>query len=205
VALDEQGSLYVTSGNRILKLAAAPARPNETSVAAPEVTPPSLDATPPQTQIGQPTLNLSGGGPLADAGAQAASDTLLDDERADILAAVDRANNVWVQALETLDSSVLSTGVAGQLLNVDLAELDQLRRQGRTMKNINTEFTVASVTLDTPEHAFVRTNETWYTETYDLATGELLEQGPSATYDETYTVEYLNGGWIVTNDDIRTG
>jgi len=111
---------------------------------------------------------------------------------------------VWVQALQTQDSSVLNAGVAGQLLNIDLAEVDQLRRKGQTMKNINTAFTVGSMTQVAPGHAVVRTSETWYGETYNSATGGLLERTPSATYAETYTVEYLNGGWIVTKNDVRT-
>src|SRR5205823_1896559 len=100
-------------------------------------------------------------------------------------------------------SSVLSGGVAGQLLDVDVAEVDQLRRIGHTMKNVNDAFTVASVTLDAPGHAVVQTSEAWYTETYDGVTGELLERSPLATYDETYTVEYLSGAWIVTKNVLK--
>jgi len=135
--------------------------------------------------------------------AQGAPDTLTDNQRADILSAVDRANAVWVEALQTQDSSVLSAGVAGQLLDVDMAEVDQLRRMGQTMKNINSAFMVASVTLDAPGHAVVRTSEAWYTETYDGATGGLLERSPLATYAETYTVEYLSGAWIVTRNVLQ--
>jgi len=180
----------------------APTVTNETPVTPPDATPPSAEDTPPQTEIVQPMPDLTAGGSLGEGDAQGAPETLTDDQRADILSAVDRANAVWVQALQTLDSSVLRAGVAGQLLNVDLAEVDQLRRKAQTMKNINTAFTVASVTLDTPGHAVVQTSETWYAETYDSATGGLLERAPSATYAETYTVEYLNGGWIVTRNDV---
>jgi hypothetical protein len=47
----------------------------------------------------------------------------------------------------------------------------------------------------------VRTRETWYAEIHNAADGRLLQRTPSATYDETYTVEHLNGGWIVTKND----
>jgi hypothetical protein len=129
-------------------------------------------------------------------------DTLTDSQRADILSAVDRANAAWVKASATLDSSALSGGVAGQELTNDLAELDKLRRQGQTRKNINTAFAVTNVTLDAPGHAIVRTHETWYAETYDATSGRLLQRTPPAMYDETYTVEYLSGSWIVTKNDI---
>ncbi len=45
------------------------------------------------------------------------------------------------------------------------------------------------------------TLETWYAEIHDVATGRLLQHASSATYDETYTVEYLNTGSIVTKND----
>jgi hypothetical protein len=129
------------------------------------------------------------------------ADLLTDSVRADILAAVDRANAAWAAATQSLDPSGLSAGVAGQELANDQAELDKLRRQGQTRKNVNTAFAVIDVTLDAPGHAIVRTHETWYAEIDNAADGRLLQRTPSATYDETYTVEYLNGGWIVTKND----
>jgi hypothetical protein len=132
---------------------------------------------------------------------QPAPDTLTDEVRADILAAVDRANAAWAASSETLDASGLSAGVAGQELADDQAELDGLRGQGRTRKNLNTAFSVTEVTLDAPGHALVRTHETWYAEIYDRNSGRLLQRTPSTSYDETYTVEYLSGGWIVTKND----
>jgi hypothetical protein len=32
--------------------------------------------------------------------------------------------------------------------------------------------------------------------------GRLVQRTPPSTYDETYTVEYLNGSWIVTKNDL---
>jgi hypothetical protein len=129
------------------------------------------------------------------------ADLLTDSVRADILAAVDRANAAWAAATQSLDPSGLSAGVAGQELANDQAELDKLRRQGQTRKNVNTAFAVIDVTLDAPGHAMVRTRETWYAEIHNAADSRLLQRTPSATYDETYTVEHLNGGWIVTKND----
>ena len=131
-----------------------------------------------------------------------APDALTDGVRADILAAVDRANAAWAAAGQSLDPSALSGAVAGQELANDQAELDRLRGQGRTRKNVNTAFAVTDVTLDAPGHAIVRTHETWYAEIYNASSGRLVQRTPSATYDETYTVEYLNGAWIVTKNDL---
>ena len=84
-----------------------------------------------------------------------------------------------------------------------LAEIEQLRRQSHFSRNTNTSFAVVDVTLDAPGHALVRTRESWSDETYDRASGRLLQRAPVATYDETYTVEFLNGAWIVTANDLH--
>jgi hypothetical protein len=132
-----------------------------------------------------------------------APDTLTDSVRGDILAAVDRANAAWAAASRSLDPSGLSAGVAGQELADDLAEVDKLRSQGQTKTTVNTAFAVTDVALDGPGHATVHTRETWYAEIHAAAGGRLLQRTPAATYDETYTVEYLNGGWIVTKNDLH--
>ena len=129
------------------------------------------------------------------------AELLTDSMRADILTAVDRANAAWATATQSLDPSGLRAGVAGQELVIDQAELDKLRHLGQTKKNVNTAFAVIDVSLDAPGHAIVRTQETWYAEVHDAASGQLLLRTPPATYDETYTVEYLNGSWIVTKND----
>jgi hypothetical protein len=139
----------------------------------------------------------SGGAP------QGAPDTLTDGVRGDVLAAVDRANAAWAAASQSLDPSALNGNVGSQELRSDLAELDKLRSQGHKRNNVNTAFTVTDVTLDTPGHATVRTHETWYAEISNAASGRLLQRTPPETYDETYTVEYLNGSWIVTENDLN--
>jgi hypothetical protein len=83
-----------------------------------------------------------------------------------------------------------------------MAALDKLRQQGQRRINVNTAFGVTGVTLDAPGRATVSTNETWYAEIYDGANGRLVQRTPPSTYDETYTVEYLNGSWIVTKNDL---
>ena len=127
---------------------------------------------------------------------------LTDTVRADILAGVDRANSAWVASGQSLDDSALGGAVAGQLLSDDLAEVNRLRGQGQTPTSINTAFAVTDVTLDAPGHAVVRTHETWYAETSERATRRLVQRTPSATYNETYIVEYQDGRWIVTRNDL---
>jgi hypothetical protein len=134
---------------------------------------------------------------------QGAPDTLTDSQRADILTAVDRANAAWTTATLTLNGSPLSSSVAGQALRDDLAEVDRLRRQGHTTKNVNSSFVVLDVTLDAPGHAVVHTRESWSVDTYDRSSGQLLQRGPSANYDEAYVVESQSGTWIVTANEIH--
>jgi hypothetical protein len=127
---------------------------------------------------------------------------LTDNQRSDILAAVDRANLAWSNATQTLDGAALNGNVAGAELNSDLAELARLRSQGQFQRNVNTAFTVVDVSLDAPGHATVHTRETWYSEIYNAATRGLLQRTAPTSYAETYAVEFLNGGWIVTKNDV---
>ncbi len=90
--------------------------------------------------------------------------------------------------------------MAGQELNDDLAELDSLKHQGQSRRNVKTAFSVDDVILDAPGHATVHTHETWYAEIADQASGKLLQRTPATNYRETYTVEFQNGGWIVTQN-----
>ena len=150
----------------------------------------------------QPGAEATGG---TSAGSSNAPDTLTDDVRADVVAAVNRANSAWSAASQSLDAEALNGNVANQELSSDLAELDQLRSQGHSRQNVNTAFTVDDVSLEGPGRAIVRTHETWYAEIYNAADGQLLQRMPPHTYSETYTVEYLNGGWIVTENDVGGG
>jgi hypothetical protein len=117
-------------------------------------------------------------------------DTLSDGVRADILAAVDRANSAWETASRTLDGSVLNGNVADRELSDDLAELNNLRRLGQTRNNVNQAFVVTGVTLDARGLATVRTHETWYADTYTRG-GQLLQQTPSTTYDSNATARSM--------------
>lgn len=138
---------------------------------------------------------------IAPAPAVGGPDTLTDSVRADILAAVERANTAWSTATRTLDAATLNGNVAGAELTSDLAELDKLRARGQTRNNVNTSFLVTGVSVDSPGVATVRTRETWHTEVYG-STGNLLQVTPSQNYDETYVVEFQGGTWIVTRNDV---
>jgi hypothetical protein len=150
----------------------------------------------------QPSAEATAG---ANSGSSQAPDALTDDVRADVVAAVNRANSAWSAATQSLDATALNGNVANQELTSDLTELDQLRSQGHSRANFNTAFTVDDVSLQEPGRAIVHTHETWYAEIYNAADGQLLQRAPTQTYSETYTVEYLNGGWIVTENDLRGG
>jgi hypothetical protein len=128
---------------------------------------------------------------------------LTDGVRADILAAVDRANAGWATAKATLDTSGLSDAVAGQELTNDLAEVNKLKAAGHSEKDVQSAFNVTDVSLYSPGHATVHTTETWTGEIDSASTGRLIQRIPPTNYVETYTVECQNGGWIVTKNDLH--
>jgi len=109
----------------------------------------SLDAR------GLPPCSTDANSPVVNA----VPDTLTDAVRAEILDAVTRANQVWQDTTNNLNVSELtgSGWVAGDLLQSDLAEVQQLRSAGHRRANTNTDFQVVDVTLDTPGHAVVHT------------------------------------------------
>ncbi len=143
----------------------------------------------------------------ADGGGASASDggppsILTDDVRADVLAAVDRANNAWTAAGLSLSASDLQGAVGGKELSDDLAELDSLRRNGQRRRSTRLNFSVDNVSLQAPGRAQVTTHEAWSEEIDDTRTGAVLRPTASASYAETYTVEFQDNAWIVTANKV---
>jgi hypothetical protein len=151
--------------------------------------PPPPDAQPPPAAAG--------------AAAPAMPETLTDSVQSDILRAITRANNAWARANEFLDASTLNGNVGGQALRDDVAQVNTLRAQGHTERDHETTFSVIDVSLDAPGHAVVHTRETWYAEVYDAAGRVLLQRVAPTSYSETYIIEYLDGEWIVTHNDLH--
>ncbi len=166
----------------------------------PAVPVPEQPAVPAPASSGTTTGTAPAEAPVPDG--SPAPDMLNDQMRADILAAVDRANAAWAYATGTLDTSALAADVAGDLLSVDLANVAALRTRGQTSKSVNTAFAVDDVTLDAPGHAVVHTTETWYEDSYNAANNRFIVRSKPKTYSETYVVEYVNGGWIATRNDL---
>jgi sugar lactone lactonase YvrE len=162
---------------------------------------PTADAPPQPSDTAATPTNDTVAPPTPGADASGAPDVLTDGVRADILAAIDRANTAWAQAGSTLDASVLDGNLADSELADDLAELANLQRLGQMKKSVNQGFSVTSVTLDGPGAATVKTHETWAADIYSLG-GQLLQRTPPATYDETYSVAFQDGGWIVTRNEV---
>jgi hypothetical protein len=129
--------------------------------------------------------------------------TLTDDVRMDIQRAITRANNAWARANEFLDASTLNGNVAGQALTDDQGKVADLRAQGHAERDHESAFTISDIAVDAPGHAVVHTHETWYAETYDASDHTLLRHIPPSNYGETYVVEFQNGSWIVTSNDVN--
>src|SRR5262249_23457638 len=143
-----------------------------------------------------------GGGAPATTASGTVPDTLTPGVRADLVSAVSRANAAWINAGATLDASVLDGAVAGTELDSDRAEIQQLRGAGHRRTSQELLFSVPAVNLDAPGHAVVNTHETWSEEIDDAASGRVLQAAQSATYNETYVVEFQSGGWIVTENGL---
>jgi hypothetical protein len=192
---DRMAQAYTLPGASVAE-SPAPIAASPTIVPAPAVAAPTIIPAPaPDTDDSPPAAEPTDAGPPA-----GPPDTLTPAVRSDILDAVQRANNAWSTATRTLDASVLNGNVAGAELSSDLAELNNLRGRGQTRNNVNVAFVVTGVSLDAPGQATVHTHETWYAEMY--SGGRLLQRTPSANYDETYAVEFQDGAWIVTRNDV---
>jgi hypothetical protein len=133
----------------------------------------------------------------------AAPDLLTDSLRADILAAVDRGNAAWTAAQLSLDPADLQSGLTGTELSTDTSQLAQFRNSGEKRKAVNTAFTVLDVSLATSTEATVRTRETWSDDVYSTSTGALIRHDPATSYSETYTVDLLDGQWIVSQIQLQ--
>jgi hypothetical protein len=129
--------------------------------------------------------------------------TLTGSVRQDIVNAVVNYNGHWQQALSMVDASRLSNAATSQELTDDIAEINKLKAAGRSKKLYQNAFNVTDVTIEAPGHATVRTTETWSGEIDSLSTGQLVQRLPPTNYVETYTVEFQNGGWIVTLDQLQ--
>jgi hypothetical protein len=128
----------------------------------------------------------------------AAPDVLTNSLRADILGAVDRGNAAWSAAQLSLDPADLQSGLTGPELSNDISQLNQFRSSGQKRKAVNAAFMVLDVSLNTSTQATVHTRETWSDDVYSTTTGALIRRDAAVSYSETYTVEMLDGQWIVS-------
>src|SRR5262249_19797330 len=131
-------------------------------------------------------------------------DMLTDAMHTEILATIDAANAAWNDTIANLSLSQLDYTVAlgGQALADDRAEVQQLiqARQRKSAKNLT--FDVLDVSIDAPGHAVVHTRETWAISVFDMGY-KLLQELPPATYTNTYELEWIDGGWTVTHNQVR--
>jgi hypothetical protein len=127
-------------------------------------------------------------------------DTLTDAVRTEIRDAIDRANSAWSDSTANLSPTRLNGQVAGSALSDDLTEIQQLLQAHQRRRNANSAFDVLDVSLDAPGHAIVHTRETWSAEILDMASYKVVGQIPPAAYNNTYTLEFVDGGWIVTGN-----
>jgi hypothetical protein len=128
--------------------------------------------------------------------------TPTDATRRDIVNAVINYNGYWQQAQASADASRMSNAARGQELADDIAEVGKLRAAGQSRKLYQTAFNVTDFTWDGAAHAVVHTTETWSGEIDSFATHQLLQRIGAVNYVETYTLDFVDGRWIVTLDEL---
>jgi hypothetical protein len=130
-------------------------------------------------------------------------DTLTDNVRQDITEAINRANTAFARAKATGSTSGLDGNVADSELRDDQAEVAKETAANRLEKDTQVAVNITDITLDSPGHATVHTTESWSVENA-TSDGRLIARAGASIFTETYTVEFQNGGWIVTIDHIDT-
>jgi hypothetical protein len=97
--------------------------------------------------------------------------TLTAALRAELVAAVDRANSAWTEAKRTLDTRALASGVAGRELTEATDYINGLRAQNRSRRAVMDKGTITRVDLDNDALAHVHTSETWHDDVLEASTG----------------------------------
>jgi hypothetical protein len=140
---------------------------------------------------------------LRPAQAPDAAPSISPQTRQAVLEAVQRANNAWARARESLNTDDLLDGVTGQELRADTAEVNELSRQGHYAVSHPVSSVVTSVTSAGPNRVIVTTRESWYDEIYSVETRGLIKREAPSSNNETYTVEQQSGRWIVTSNALH--
>jgi hypothetical protein len=124
----------------------------------------------------------------------------LEDQISEFLT---RAIELQIEAYRTGDASVASSIMAGPILDDLAAEINALNQQGLiSIHEIDYyESYIHDIRLINNSLIEVDTCEVWFTSTYSLADGQLLEStGPSLT-PQTIIIEQLDGSWFITRVD----
>jgi hypothetical protein len=130
-------------------------------------------------------------------------DTLTDTVQTEIVDAIQRANRAWSDTQFNLTPDELTDQVAGQALSDDMAEIAQLRQAHQRRRTTSVDFAVLDASIDVPGHAVVHTRETWSAEILDMANLQVLQQVPPTAYTQVYELQYIDGGWTVTRNDLQ--
>ncbi len=67
-------------------------------------------------------------------------------------------------------------GLAGQLLEENTSQIEQLRQEGRARKLVIVHFEVTEVKPESPRLVYVSTRESWYNEVYEFPSQRLLQR-----------------------------
>jgi hypothetical protein len=117
--------------------------------------------------------------------------------------AIQRSNSAWSNARASLNTAALAAGMAGQELQDDIQVVNSLRQKNQYVMSSQVSFAATRFTAAGPNRVYVDTQESWQDDVYDLATRRQVKHDPATSYSETYSVDRINGRWIVTLDQVH--
>lgn len=126
--------------------------------------------------------------------------TLLEEKRAAILEAVDRANQIITEAEATGDTSELATVLVGDSLATNKRDVE-IHNVEKTSRRCNLDtYSVLSVRLVDASAAMVETRESYTCTARDEAKGKDIwtKQYPESTH--VYTLVLRNGQWFLSQE-----
>jgi serine/threonine protein kinase len=192
----EAATLPVTAPTVASHVSSAEERAQELLSSLPVVSEPPAAAAPDMPLIARRPADGSTG-PIA----------LLPDElfaegsTRDVVAAINRANAVSVDAERTLDAAILAGIYDGAALDVMTGGVRALRAAGRRRLSVMPEIELHGVRLDGPDWAEVHTRERWRSEIVSARDGRRLSV-QEHWYEQFYHLVCRDGRWYVTHNEI---
>ena len=125
---------------------------------------------------------------------------LVQDNKADIISAIQKFNDAGIKAYRTLDTSSLYKVETGKSLEGEISRIQSLINKGwyEDYSLEDQQFQSFYVSLD-GKYAEVKLIETWNYVVYSIATKACVMKNPSSVLTEAIYLVHTDSGWIVNN------